>query len=89
MLRPLDDRVLIKVDGAEDTTTGGIIIPHEAKDPVNKGTVIAVGPGKYQMGTLIPVAVRANDRVVFNHYAGQEVDGYKLLREADVVALIE
>lgn len=88
MLRPLDDRVVLKVDGAEEKI-GSIYIPADAKDPVNKGTVVSVGPGKYQMGTLIPVAVREGDRVVFNHYAGQEVDGFKIVREADVVAIIQ
>ena len=88
MLKPLDDRIVLKVDSADETSPGGIIIPQEAKDPVNKGTVVAVGPGKYQMGTLIPVAVREGDRVVFNHYAGQEVDGFKIVREADLVAII-
>jgi chaperonin GroES len=86
MLKPLDDRVVLKVDSADDLTEGGIVIPHDAKDPVNKATVVAVGPGKYQLGTLVPCAVRVGDRVVFNHYAGQEVDGFKVVRESDIVA---
>ena len=89
-----DDRVLVKPAAAETKTAGGIIIPDTAKEKPQKGTVVAVGPGKYaeQTGNIIPVKQKVGDVVLYGKYAGTEVqiEGQDLLimRESDLLAII-
>ncbi len=86
-----DDRVLVEPNQAETKTSGGIIIPDTAKEKPQKGTVVAVGKGKYseQTGTLIPLAVKAGDKIMYGKYGGTEIniDGtdYLIMRASDIL----
>jgi chaperonin GroES len=87
-IKPLADRVLVEAAAAEDKTAGGIIIPDTAKEKPQKGTVVAVGPGKKDE----PMTVKVGNSVLYGKYAGTEitVDGnnYLIMRESDIVAVI-
>jgi chaperonin GroES len=73
-VRPLHDRVLIKRIEEEESVRGGIIIPDSAKEKPQEGEVIAVGTGKrLEDGTVIPLEVKAGDRVLFGKYSGTEI----------------
>ena len=92
--RPLHDRVVVRRLEAEEKTTGGIIIPDTAKEKPMEGEVIAVGPGaRDEAGKLIPLDVKANDRILFGKWSGTEVklDGEELLimKESDIMGIIE
>jgi len=86
-----DDRVLVKPNQAEEKTAGGIIIPDTAKEKPQKGTVVAVGKGKYaeQTGNLIPMQVKAGDTIMYGKYGGTEIniDGtdYLIMRASDIL----
>lgn len=86
-----DDRVLVKPSEAETKTAGGIIIPDTAKEKPQRGTVVAVGKGKYaeQTGNLIPVAVKEGDVIMYGKYGGTEItiDGtdYLIMRSSDIL----
>ena len=91
--RPTDDRVLIEPLEAEDTTTGGIILPDTAKEKPQRGTVIAVGPGKLlKSGKRGEMNLSAGDEVVYGKYSGAEIDygtdKYVVVRESDVLAIV-
>ena len=92
--RPLHDRVVIRRIEGEEKTKGGIIIPDTAKEKPQEGEVIAVGPGgRDESGKLVPLDVRAGDRVLFGKWSGTEVkiDGEELLimKKSDVMGVIE
>src|SRR6478609_7402834 len=92
--RPLHDRIVVKRIEAEEKTAGGIIIPDTAKEKPSQGEVIAVGPGgRDEAGKLIPIDIRAGDRVLFGKWSGTEVkiDGEDLLimKESDIFGVIE
>ena len=92
--RPLHDRVLIRRVESEEKTAGGIIIPDTAKEKPMEGEVVAVGPGaRDETGKLIPLDVKANDRILFGKWSGSEVrlDGQDLLimKESDIMGIIE
>ena len=91
--RPLHDRVVVKRVEQEEKTKGGIIIPDTAKEKPQEGEVIAVGPGaRNEDGELIPLDVKAGDRVLFGKWSGTEVkiDGEDLLimKESDLLGVI-
>jgi chaperonin GroES len=91
--RPLHDRVVIKRIEAEEKTTGGIIIPDTAKEKPQQGEVIAVGPGgRDQAGKLIPIDVKAGDRVLFGKWSGNEVKiddvEYLIMKESDIMGVL-
>ena len=91
--RPLGDRVLIKRVEEEEKTKGGIIIPDTAKEKPQEGEVVAVGPGgRDESGKLIPIDVKAGDRVLFGKWSGTEVklEGQELLimKESDIMGVI-
>lgn len=92
-IRPLRDRVIVKRLLAEERTRGGIIIPDTAKEKPQEGTVIAVGLGKQDDGKVIPLDVRAGDRILFAKYSGSEIklddDEYVMMREDDILGVIE
>ena len=92
-LKPLGDRVIIKQDEAEETTASGIILTSNAKEKPQRGTVMAVGEGKYVDGKLVPVPVKVGDTVVYGKYGGQEitVDGedFMIMRSDDLYAVVE
>jgi chaperonin GroES len=92
--RPLHDRVVVKRIEQEEKTKGGIIIPDTAKEKPQEGEVIAVGPGgRNEDGELMPLDVKAGDRVLFGKWSGTEVkiDGEELLimKESDLLGIIE
>jgi len=91
-VKPLEDRVILKPMEAETKTSGGIIIPDNAKEKPQKGEVIAVGPGKVSdKGQKIPMILKQGDKVLYGKYSGTEVtvDGtdYLIVRESDVLAV--
>ena len=92
--RPLHDRVVIRRIEGEEKTKGGIIIPDTAKEKPQEGEVIAAGPGaRDESSKLVPLDVKAGDRVLFGKWSGTEVkiDGEDLLimKESDVMGVIE
>ena len=93
-LRPLDDRIVLKVLDAEDVSEGGILLPDSAKEKPCRGKVAAVGEGRRTKdGKRVKPDVKKNDVVLFGKYAGSEVkvDGvdYKILRENEILAKME
>jgi chaperonin GroES len=93
-VKPLDDRVLIKQSEAEERTAGGIVLPDTAKEKPQKGTVIAVGPGKLlDSGERGKMMLKKGDQVFYGKYAGTEIkidsEEYVILKETDVLAVIE
>ncbi|HEY7581878.1 MAG TPA: co-chaperone GroES [Acetobacteraceae bacterium] len=92
--RPLHDRVVVRRLEAEEKTAGGIIIPDTAKEKPMEGQVVAVGPGaRDEAGKLVPLDVKAGDRILFGKWSGTEVrlDGEELLimKESDIMGIIE
>jgi chaperonin GroES len=92
--RPLHDRVVIRRIEGEEKTKGGIIIPDTAKEKPQEGEVIAVGPGaRDESGKLLPIDLKAGDRVLFGKWSGTEVkiDGEDLLimKEADIMGVVD
>jgi chaperonin GroES len=91
--KPLHDRVLVRRIESDEKTAGGLIIPDTAKEKPAEGEVIAVGEGaRKDSGELIPMAVKAGDRVLFGKWSGTEVtiDGKELLimKESDILGLL-
>jgi chaperonin GroES len=92
--KPLHDRVLVKRIEGDTKTAGGLIIPDTAKEKPQEGEVIAVGEGaRKDSGELIPMAVKAGDRILFGKWSGTEVkvDGEDLLimKESDILGIVE
>ncbi len=92
--RPLHDRIVIRRLEGEDKTKGGIIIPDTAKEKPQEGEVVVVGPGaRDEAGKLVPVDLKAGDRVLFGKWSGTEVkiDGEELLimKESDIMGVLE
>jgi chaperonin GroES len=89
-LKPLGDRVLVRSIEAEEVTASGLVLPDTAKEKPQRGTVLAVGEGRYEDGKRIPLDIREGDEIVYSKYGGTEikVDGEELLilRESDVLA---
>jgi len=93
-IRPLQDRVIVTRVKEEEKTKGGIIIPDTAKEKPQEGKVIAVGKGKVNdAGKLVPLDVKAGDRILFGKYSGTEVkiDGeeHLIMREDDILGVLE
>jgi chaperonin GroES len=91
---PLHDRIVVARVEAEEKTAGGIIIPDTAKEKPQEGRIIAVGPGKRNKdGELIPLELKAGDRVLFTKWAGTEIklDGQErmIMKEDDILGVIE
>jgi chaperonin GroES len=94
-LKPLADRIVVKpLDDSEkgSMTQSGIIIPDTAKEKSAEGTVVAVGPGKYEDGVRIPVGVSVGDRVMVREYSKNEIKSggteYWIVAESDILAVI-
>ncbi|MFZ9090271.1 MAG: co-chaperone GroES [Planctomycetaceae bacterium] len=90
-INPLDDRVVVRPNEAEEVTAGGIVLPDAAREKQQRGTVVAVGPGRLlDSGERSPLGVAVGDQVLFGKYGGTdiEVDGeeVKILRESDILA---
>jgi chaperonin GroES len=93
-IRPLQDRVIVKRLEEENRTASGLIIPDTAKEKPQRGEIVAAGPGKKDdKGKLIPLDVKAKDKVLFSKYAGTEIKigGEELLimREDDIMGIID
>ena len=92
-LKPLADRVVVLPLEAEEKTSGGIIIPDNAKEKPQKGEIVAVGPGKTSdAGQLVKPEVKKGDKVLYGKYSGSEVTidkkDYLIMRESDILAII-
>jgi chaperonin GroES len=92
-LKPLEDRIVVKPGEEEETTVSGIVIPDTAKEKPQEGSVIAVGPGRFEDGTRVPLDVKVGDKVIYSKYGGTEVklDGedHLILSARDVLAIVE
>ncbi|KHL18518.1 chaperonin GroES [Mumia flava] len=94
-IKPLEDRIVVKILDAEQTTASGLVIPDTAKEKPTEGEVLAVGPGRFNEDgdERIPVDVKVGDKVIFSKYGGTEVkfDGeeFLILSARDVLAVIE
>ena len=91
--RPLHDRVVLRRLEGEEKTKGGIIIPDTAKEKPQEGEIVSVGPGaRDEAGNLVPLDVKAGDRVLFGKWSGTEVkiDGQELLimKESDILGVV-
>lgn len=92
-ITPLQDRVLVKRLEEEEKTKGGIIIPDTAKEKPIEGKVVAVGKGRVKEdGTVVPLEVKAGDKVLFSKYAGTEIqiegEEHLIMREDDILGII-
>ncbi len=92
-IKPLGERIVIKVLESEEKTKSGIVLPDTAKEKPQQGEVVAIGSGKtLDNGQKVPLEVKVGDRVLFAKYAGTEVkiDGeeYMVLKESDVLAIL-
>jgi chaperonin GroES len=89
---PLADRVVIRALEETEQMRGGLYIPDTAKEKPQQGEIIAVGPGKYEDGKLVPMGVKVGDKVLYGKYSGTEVtldnEAFLILRESDVLAVI-
>jgi chaperonin GroES len=93
-ISPLGDRIVVEPLSREDVSASGIIIPDTAsREKPERGTVVAVGTGKYEDGSLVPMTVKVGDQVLFSKYGYDEVkiDGteYLILSESSVLAVLE
>ena len=92
-LKPLDERVVVEPVEAEEKTAGGIVLPDTAKEKPQRGTVLAIGPGKLlDSGERSALSVAVGDEVIYGKYSGSdiEIDGrdVKILRESDILAKV-
>ncbi len=93
-IRPLDDRVVVKVLDAEEKTDGGIVLPDTAKEKPSRGQVVAIGVGRLlESGDRAPMSVSKGDTVLFGRYSGNEIKisgkEHNVMRETEVLAIIE
>jgi chaperonin GroES len=92
-IRPLDDRVVVTPLEAEERTAGGIVLPDSAKEKPQRGTVVAVGPGKLlDSGKRGELSVTVGDQVIYGKYGGTDIEvsgeDVKILRESDILAKV-
>ncbi len=92
-IKPLADRVVIKMLEAEETTKSGIILTSAAQEKPQVAEVVAVGPGRTEDGKVIPMEVKLGDKVLIAKYAGTEVklegEEYTILKESDILAIVD
>ncbi|MFZ5354331.1 MAG: co-chaperone GroES [Bacillota bacterium] len=91
-IKPLGDRVILRVIESEETTKSGIVLPGTAKEKPMQGEILAVGSGEMIEGKKVPLEVKVGDRVIYSKYAGTEIkmDGneYLIVRQSDILAVI-
>lgn len=89
-LKPLGDRIVVRQIEAEEVTASGIVLPDTAQEKPLRGEVLAVGEGRWENGTRVPLDVAAGDEVIYSKYGGTEVnvegEDLLILRESDVLA---
>ncbi len=92
-LKPLEDRIVVKPSEGEETTSSGLVIPDTAKEKPQEGSVVAVGPGRFEDGVRVPLDVAVGDKVIYSKYGGTEVkvegEDYLILSARDVLATIK
>ena len=92
MIQPLSDRVVVMAQDAEEQTASGLYIPDTAKEKPQRGTVIAVGPGRVENGAKIDMTVVEGDSVLYGKYSGTEIslggDDYLIMRESDILGIL-
>jgi chaperonin GroES len=92
-VKPLEDRIVVTVQESEQTTASGIVIPDTAKEKPQEGTVLAVGPGRFENGQRLPLDIKEGDTVIFSKYGGTEIklgaEEYLILSARDVLAVVE
>ena len=92
-IKPLEDRIVVSVLESEQTTASGIVIPDTAKEKPQEGTVLAVGPGRFENGQRLPLDIQEGDTVIFSKYGGTEIkygtDEYLILSARDVLAVVQ
>ena len=92
-IKPLEDRIVVTVLESEQTTASGIVIPDTAKEKPQEGTVLAVGPGRFENGQRLPLDIKEGDTVIFSKYGGTEIkygaDEYLILSARDVLAVVQ
>lgn len=92
-IKPLGDRVVVKVLEKEETTKSGIVLPETAKEKPQEGEILAVGSGEMVDGKRVPLEVKEGDRVIYSKYAGTEIkmddEEYLILRQSDILAVIQ
>ncbi|MBO4816395.1 MAG: co-chaperone GroES [Clostridia bacterium] len=93
MIKPLADRVLIKMVEAEETTKSGIILTSGSQEKPQIAKVVAVGPGKVEDGEKVEMYIKEGDKVIINKYSGTEVkyEGteYTIVKQEDILAIVE
>ena len=93
MIKPLSNRVLVKMEEGEETTKSGIILSNAAKEKTQIAKVLEVGPGEKIDGKLEEMYVKKGDRVIVNKYAGTEVkyenEEYLIVKQDDILAIVE
>jgi len=91
-IQPLADRVVVKPQPAEEKTASGLFIPDTAKEKPQRGTVVAVGPGKVENGTKVDMSVSKGDTVLYGKYSGTEItmddDDLLIMRESDILGIV-
>ena len=92
-IKPLEDRVVVKTNEAEQKTASGLVIPDTAQEKPQEGTVVAVGPGRFDDGVRVPNDNKVGDVVLYSKYGGTEVkasgEEYLVLSARDILAIIE
>ena len=92
-IRPLEDRIVVQPSDAEQTTASGLVIPDTAKEKPQEGTVLAIGPGRFEDGQRVPLDVNVGDVVLYSKCGGTEVkyrgEEYLVLSARDVLAVLE
>ncbi|MEX1027033.1 MAG: co-chaperone GroES [Candidatus Paceibacterota bacterium] len=91
-IKPLGDRVVVRPLPADEKTASGLFIPDTAKEKPQKGTVVAVGPGKVENGTKVDMTVTEGDTVLYGKYSGTEINLDKedllIMRESDILGIV-
>ena len=92
-VRPLDDRVIVEPSEAEETTSGGIVLPDSAQERPQRGKILAVGPGRLlDSGNRGELSVTVGDEIIFSKYGGTDIEingeDVKILREGDILAKV-
>lgn len=91
-IKPLGDRVVVRPQPAEEKTASGLFIPDTAKEKPQRGTVLAVGPGKVENGTKVDMTVSEGDIVLYGKYSGTEIamnnEDVLIMRESDILGIV-
>lgn len=91
-IKPLEDRVVVRISEPETKTASGLVLPDTAQDKPQEGEVVAVGPGKFEGGKRVELDLKVGDRVLYSKYGGTEVKydntDYLILAQRDVLAIV-